>query len=301
MIDKSWLMTLVKSPYKISSLKSKEFKSIFEEVHEILKNERIIIEISQQENDVGYVIGDLHGNLQSLIFLVKLILKTHPNYVIFLGDLVDRGQYQMECLVIVISLKILFPHCVYILSGNHESLEINKAYGFYKEYLTNYRDVIDFNLILNVYNSLPIGGIINNRIFCVHGGIPEDFYILRNLKNKKASEFIYLSQDLKDSIFQMKWNDPKEDLKGFSNSFRGFGIKFFGEDVYAEFLKENNLKYVIRSHEYFNEGYRWFFNQKLLSIFSSFNYYNSAVPTPASYAVIEGKKITPKKIYLLEN
>jgi serine/threonine-protein phosphatase PP1 catalytic subunit len=87
------------------------------------------------------------------------------------------------------------------------------------------------------------------------------------------------------------WNDPKSGLRGFSNSFRGSGIKFFGFDVFENFLKYNDLKYVIRAHECFPEGYRWFFNNRLLSIFSSANYRG---PNPASYAIIRNSEVIPK-------
>ncbi|MHA2289375.1 MAG: hypothetical protein ACXABG_11375, partial [Promethearchaeota archaeon] len=89
----------------------------------------------------------------------------------------------------------------------------------------------------------------------------------------------------------MIWNDPKSELKGFSESFRGPGIRFFGEDVFDGFMKDNDLKYLIRSHEIFPEGYRWFFNNRLLSIFSSAHYRGK---NPASYAIIKNGLVLPK-------
>jgi serine/threonine-protein phosphatase PP1 catalytic subunit len=90
------------------------------------------------------------------------------------------------------------------------------------------------------------------------------------------------------------WNDPKENLKGFSNSYRGPGIYFFGGDVFDEFLHQNDLKYLIRAHECFSEGYRWFFQNRLLSIFSSANYRGNSNPNPASYAIIKNNEVIPK-------
>ncbi|MHA2087181.1 MAG: serine/threonine protein phosphatase, partial [Promethearchaeota archaeon] len=59
-------------------------------------------------------------------------------------------------------------------------------------------------------------------------------------------------------------------------------------------LEENNLELVIRAHECFPEGFRWFFHKRLLSIFSSSNYRGLFSPNPASYAVISKNEITPK-------
>ena len=61
-------------------------------------------------------------------------------------------------------------------------------------------------------------------------------------------------------------------------------------------MKSYNLEYLIRAHECFPEGYRWFFNNRLLSIFSSANYRGFYSPNPASYAIVRNDKIFPINI-----
>ncbi|MHA1669428.1 MAG: metallophosphoesterase [Promethearchaeota archaeon] len=300
MDDKSWLIKLVQNPNLISSLKFKEIYQILLRAYGIFKEENFIIKSNlNNSNDFGYVIGDIHGNLNSLNYFTKLIQATNPKFVVFLGDIVDRGLYQFECLIVVLALKILFPDKVFLLRGNHETLEMNQAYGFYNLFLIKYHESSKFNSILMVYEVLPICGIINDKILCVHGGISSDFNAIIDLKNHKTANYSNLAQYLRDSMFQMMWNDPKEDIQGFSRSYRGEGISFFGEDVFLDFMKKNNLEYLIRSHECFNEGYQWFFNKRLLSIFSSDNYYGIHNPNPASYAIIRGNEILPKNIKIL--
>lgn len=92
------------------------------------------------------------------------------------------------------------------------------------------------------------------------------------------------------------WNDPKTELNGFSDSFRGPGIFFFGYDVFENFMEVNDLKYLIRAHECFPEGFKWFFNKRLLSIFSSADYRGFYHPNPASYAIIKNNEVIPKLI-----
>ncbi len=47
---------------------------------------------------------------------------------------------------------------------------------------------------------------------------------------------------------ELLWNDPDEaDLKGFKDSDRGVG-KYFGEDIFNQFLHSNNLSNIIRAH-----------------------------------------------------
>lgn len=302
MVEKSWLNKLIQNPFLISSLKFEEIYSILFRVHEIFKEENFIIELDlNSSEDFGYVIGDIHGNLNSINYFTKLIQENNPKFVIFLGDIVDRGLNQLECLIVVLALKILFPHKIFLLRGNHETLEMNQAYGFFNLFLTKFHEPRKFDSILTVYEVLPLCCIFNNKILCVHGGISSDFKAIIDLKNLKTSNHKNLTQILRNSMFQMMWNDPKENIQGFSKSYRGKGIKFFGEDVFNDFMEKNNLKYLVRSHEYFSEGYRWFFNKRLLSIFSTENYYGTLNPNPASYAVIRGKEIILENIIILKN
>ncbi|MHA1490823.1 MAG: metallophosphoesterase [Promethearchaeota archaeon] len=292
------LKNLIQKPRKILKLEFQDISNILKSAREILEKEGLLLEFNNIEpNDEIYVIGDIHGNLQTLIGLIKLINKNNPKHVIFLGDLVDRGPAQLECLFVVLSLKVLFPNRYYLLKGNHETLEMNKYYGFYQEFIERYPAQNTFNEILTLYDAIPICAIINETILCLHGGIPEDLEVLNKLRSLKRENIDNdILKSITSGIFQIMWNDPKSEIKGFSESYRGEGIKFFGRDVFDKFMKTNNLKYLIRAHECFPEGYKWFFNDRLLSIFSSANYRGIYFPNPASYAIIKNNKVIPKII-----
>ena len=81
------------------------------------------------------VVGDLHGQLQDLltIFIENGFPgPTGPQYL-FNGDLVDRGEMGVELVTLVLAYKIVYPDCVHINRGNHESVYMNMAYGFMDE------------------------------------------------------------------------------------------------------------------------------------------------------------------------
>lgn len=293
--DNAFLKDVLKNPHIISELEFDNISKIFKAAKNIFDEEYLLLEFSIKENlEEVYVIGDIHGNLNTLMKLIEIINKNNPKLVIFLGDIVDRGAKQLECLLIVLILKILYPLKYFILRGNHETLEMNKYYGFFQDFILRFKDSNKFNEILKVYNVLPICALINETVLCLHGGISQDFDILTKLKNQKCKNFKLVYNSLGQSIYQIMWNDPKAESKGFSNSFRGPGIFFFGIDVFKNFMKVNNLNYLIRAHECFPEGFKWFFNKKLLSIFSSANYRGSYAPNPASYAIIKNDEIIPK-------
>jgi serine/threonine-protein phosphatase PP1 catalytic subunit len=75
----------------------------------------------------------------------------------------------------------------------------------------------------------------------------------------------------KEEAFPYLWNDPSKH-PGFTASDRGYTVKEFGPDIVDGFLKTNNLKRIVRGHTALEKGYQWWFNGKLLSLFSCPDY-----------------------------
>ena len=82
----------------------------------IFKNEHSLLEI----NGHCIIVGDIHGHLLDLYYILqKFGLPPRQDYL-FLGDLVDRGEFGIETVIIVFLLKIIWPRNVHLIRGNHE-------------------------------------------------------------------------------------------------------------------------------------------------------------------------------------
>lgn len=236
------------------------------------KNEKQLQILDKDENIV--IIGDLHGDLNTLN---KVLSQYSPNdhYLIFLGDYVDRGEYQIEVLTGVLQLKLQYPDRVILLRGNHESPFMNNTYGFVYEVerkLSSAGLFIYGEFITKIFANLPYAVLLNNEIFMVHGGLANEL--------KKPEDVNSIPKD--DKIprnrlaFEILWNDPNDEIEGFIPNFMrggdpyaGIHIYYWGPDVTNKFLSENSLKLIIRAHEYFENGYKWYHDNKVLTIFSS--------------------------------
>ena len=85
------------------------------------------------------IVGDLHGHIFDLYRILGVHgLPPHQTYL-FLGDLVDRGEYSVATVALIYSMKILFPNHVYLVRGNHESDDMARRSGLYQEVMTKYK------------------------------------------------------------------------------------------------------------------------------------------------------------------
>lgn len=115
--------------------------------------------------------------------------------------------------------------------------------------------------------------MISEHTFCVHGGIDGAGNI---------------STITKEDAFPYLWNDPSE-LPGMSISSRGSTVRGFGPDIVEGFLETNYLKRIVRGHTAIRAGYEWWFDGKLLSLFSCPDYVG--LGNAAAFALIEKEEI----------
>ena len=254
---------MLKKVMNFELLTGNEIKTVCDKSKEIFIKEPTILEISPPIT----LIGDIHGQFQDLmeIFYQQGYPKDGISFI-FVGDYVDRGLNSVEVLLVLLLLKIQYPQQLFLTRGNHESRMITQQYGFYDEILRKFGTTVIWQYFVEVFDTIPLGGLINNKIYCLHGGLSPTSNNIDEIK--KINRFGDIPRN---GLFcDMLWSDP-DDRNGWAINSRGAGYTW-GYDCSEEFLHINNLKFISRAHQLIMKGYNWCHNRQVLSIFSAPNY-----------------------------
>ncbi len=217
--------------------------------------------------------GDIHGDINSMLTALKIAEQYDAN-IVFLGDMIDRGSHNVECVNLILAHMHQAPDRFFYTRGNHEFEGINAKWGFKDSVLENYSDKV-YQLYNEVFTKLPIAALWDNKIFGVHGGVSRHLKTLEDIENLEHE-----NRGFRDEYVDIVWNDPAiEPQNGFEmNNKRGI-FYYFGQDVFDEFMDNNGLELFIRGHNKQKPGYRYFFDNRLISIFTSADHYKDTKPS----------------------
>ena len=250
-----------------------------------------IKKINTTNNEKFICIGDVHGSIHSFVRLlfrfhkygimdIKTMKINEPYNIVFLGDVIDRGNWGVEIACTLLILLINNPSRMHWNSGNHEDKQTNKLYGFFNEITKKYSKLIDSNQINNLYESfnkffgyLSCAIIIHNtdinkKYWLAHGGIPQKmhsesanpvepdnpfnkfFYSFDPIKkswkitNENESSGYYLIND--ETAHSIKWSDFPYEGKC---SGRGGTLKCNYYEYFMDFMDKYNINGIIRGHQ----------------------------------------------------
>ena len=252
-------------PGKEINLSENEIKFLCSESKSIFLKQPILLELGPCLN----ICGDIHGQFYDLLQLFELGGYPPDKNYLFLGDYVDRGKQSIETICLLLAYKIKYPENFFLLRGNHECSSVNRMYGFYDECKRRYSVKLWKNFI-DSFNCLPIAAVIDDTIFCCHGGLSPELIFVNQIKN------IIRPTDVPEygMLCDILWSDPNENenmKEYFGFNERGISVTFSKKSL-QNFLSDNNLELLCRAHQVVEEGYEFFGNNKCVTVFSAPNY-----------------------------
>jgi protein phosphatase len=222
------------------------------------------------------VIGDLHGDLESLIQILQesnflqRMKKASDATLIFLGDYGDRGQYSAEVYYTVLKLKLNYPEQVVLMRGNHEYFWVRGGeelapsphdlpFQFKTRFGKTWTEA--YATVRRLFEYLYNASLVEERYLMIHGGLSQH---ARTIEDLAYAHKANANPELLEDIL---WSDPDEEVDEVSASPRGAG-KLFGKKATIKILKEFNVKILIRGHEPCPEGFKVNHNDRILTLFS---------------------------------
>jgi len=249
-------------PGKQVDLKEEEIQFLIVKSSQIIKEQKMLVELEAPL----HVCGDIHGQYYDLLRIFEHCGYPGDYNYLFLGDYVDRGKQSLETVCLLLCYKIKYPEKVTLLRGNHESSVTNRIYGFYDECKRRY-NIRLWKSFTDLFNYLPVAALIDDKILCMHGGLSPDLKSIQNIQD------ISRPTDIPDQglLCDLLWSDPDKEAVDYDENDRGVSV-IFGEKVVTDFNKKNDLDLIIRAHQVVDNGYEFFANRQLITIFSAPNY-----------------------------
>ncbi|KAG0169566.1 serine/threonine protein phosphatase Pzh1 [Apophysomyces sp. BC1034] len=248
--------------HKSLCFKNSEIVAICRAAQEVFMSQPTLIEL----NPPVKILGDIHGQYHDLIRLFEMGGFPPDSNYLFLGDYVDRGKQSLETILLLFCYKIKFPENFFLLRGNHECANVTRVYGFYDE-CKRRTNVKIWKTFVDAFNALPIAGLVAGKIFCVHGGLSPSMHSMDDVRNIMRPTDVPEYGLLNDLL----WSDPSETAVEWEDNERGVSY-CFGKRIVNDFLTKYDLDLVCRAHMVVEDGYEFFNERTLVTVFSAPNY-----------------------------
>jgi len=237
-----------------------EFNELLEEATVKLRSKSLL----RKPQGTALVAGDIHGDITSLEQSISLREELDLDYLILLGDYVDRGDHQLE-VVKRIAEQVISDNKFIPLRGNHEDFLVCSRYGFTSILDRKGLEIAPF---MKMFAELP-NAVQSASMLMMHGGLPvKENFMMEEIKKFDRKQIV--EGQLQKELL---WNDPIND--GVNEhldrlpSRRGPEIWQFGSPITKKVLESNNAELNIRAHIAFPSGAEWIQEKTILSLFTS--------------------------------
>lgn len=252
-------------------LSLRQITKIISDATKVLSSEPNLIHVDKK----CYIFGDIHGQFYDLVSILEKF-DLSCDTLVFVGDYVDRGHFSFETYIYLLLLKSHYPDNIILLRGNHESIKMTTYFTFRNECITKYNQGV-YEQIAESFKTLPLAAVVQNKAFCVHGGISPllgDISAINEINRFVEPEYEGIMCDL-------LWSDPiqnydeETEREWEENNNRRCSFVYCYKSV-VKFLEKNSLSTIIRGHEVQMSGCTLFKEHNneptVVSVFTAPNY-----------------------------
>ncbi|KJH49841.1 phosphoprotein phosphatase 1 [Dictyocaulus viviparus] len=230
----------------VNGVKEGELMNLCTVVRQVFLSQASLIELQPPIK----ICGDIHGQYADVLRLFdRSGFPPTVNYL-FLGDYVDRGQQNLEC----ISLFFCYKNVIDDIKA--------PGYGYSSRCVS-----IDIVIVQDAFATLPFTGLIAGKILCMHGGLSPKLKSMDQLRQITRP----IDPPNPSLHIDLLWSDPDNYIRGWASNCRGVSY-VFGKDVVVEMSALLDIELVARAHQVVQDGYEFFANKKLVTIFSAPHY-----------------------------
>ncbi|CAI2350364.1 unnamed protein product [Caenorhabditis sp. 36 PRJEB53466] len=280
----------------------KDFQGLTYTAEEVLQLLEMTIEcLSTEKNALVKVVppitivGDLNGQFRDLIriFNVKTAdgekgkeedelnrLPFASQRFLFLGNYTEGGRWNLETICLIFALKYFFDKRYILLRGCQETCTSTEFEGqLYKKWPSQAKEI--WAQFQKAFSLMPVAATVGDKILCVHSGIsPEMRDSLAEMQTMKTGEETVtpLVRDLVNACpVEEDGVGAEADEPVYLISVNRDYTKTFNEAAVKVFCEKTKIQLIVRSHEVPLNGFRFFADRRLITIFSAsmYNNYNN--------------------------
>lgn len=243
-------------------LKNAEISAICSASQQLLLSQPVLLDLLSPVQ----IVGDIHGQYTDLIRLFGMCGFPHASNYLFLGNYVHDGKQSLETILLLLCYKLKYPEHFFLLRGSHECAKTTREVGFYEECKRRCNLKI-WKTFIETFNCLPIAAVVSGKIFCAHGGLSPRLWHIDEIRK------IARPTDVPDFglLRDLLWSSPADMDEDWKPNERGMSFTF-GNKVTKDFLQRHDFDLICRGHLMVDEGYEFFQDRMLVTLFSAPRY-----------------------------
>ena len=219
-----------------------------------------------------YFIGDLHADFYALHSMLQAMHSNSPEFrLVFLGDLVDRGEFHIECIALILIWAIDHPGQITWIAGNHDiAFSRDSETGKFSSSVSPSEFVNTLNeegsqhelnakmgeFFIALTQRLPCAVLFPDGLLATHGGFPlADLHGAAANISSKDEYHAWLNSPM--CLQDFTWTRITSYRKRMPNRLsKGFSYGFLDFEAFCNLKPELfPAKRMVTGHEHVQEGF----------------------------------------------